>query len=188
MPSKKSKALRVAASPPAGWERACSEEELPSLAAEIVARLGRSTWIFLEGDLGAGKSTLAQYLLRELGHARGGEGSPTFPLAHEYRLPSGLRVAHLDLYRLRSEAELEMTGLFEHFSGEPGLVLVEWASRFPEAFARLREAASSLGVRVLDVAIEWASPGATEPEGARRFRIATSTGSAPHDNLSRRRS
>lgn len=129
-------------------------------------------------------------MLRALGHPNGGEGSPTFPLAHEYRL-SGRRVAHLDLYRIRSEGELEMTGLLEHFSGEPGVVLVEWGSLFAELFARLREQAASMGVSVIDVQIELAGDPQSGPDGGderRRFRISSSTAPALRGTGSRRRS
>lgn len=169
-------------------ERICAEAELPELAAELLSRAGASAWVFLEGELGAGKSALASHVLRALGHPSGGEGSPTFPLAHEYRL-GGRRIAHLDLYRLRSEGELEMTGLLEHFSGEAGVVLVEWGSLFPELFARLREQAASLGVSVIDVTIEMMGEMSPENGGdRRRFRINSSTAPALRGTGSRRRS
>lgn len=149
----------------------------------------RATWIFLEGALGAGKSTLASALLRRLGHPTGGEGSPTFPLAHEYRLTErpGYPVAHLDLYRLESEEELEMAGLLEHFRGEPGLVMVEWMSKFPALREKLGEVARDRDVAVLDVEISYPDE-ASGAQEARSFKIRSNTASVLRGNVSRRRS
>lgn len=185
MPSKRSKSLKQASSP-SNLERVCSESELPGLAEELLARAGSAAWVFLEGELGAGKSALASHILRKLGHATGGEGSPTFPLAHEYLL-GGRRVAHLDLYRLKSEDELEMAGLLEHFTGETAIVLVEWASLFPDLFARLRTTVIDRRISVVDVQIEFAQEAESETD-RRRFKICSSTASVHRDTASRRRS
>lgn len=70
------------------------------------------------------------------------EGSPTFAIAHEY---SGARagVAHVDLYRLESEAEIEAAGIESYFWERPLVVICEWASKFPE-FERVARDPSSL--------------------------------------------
>lgn len=105
------------------------------------ARLARSMppWrehqvvVFLEGDLGAGKTTLARGFL----HAAGVSGtvrSPSYTLLETYEVPGAhARVAadviiHLDLYRLQEPAELESLGLRD--LARPGFVwLVEWPER-----------------------------------------------------------
>ena len=76
--------------------------------------------VWLEGALGAGKTTLARGLLRALGHP-GRVPSPTYTLIEPYELP-GLVVHHVDLYRVRSAGELVHLGLGDL----AGLVLVEW--------------------------------------------------------------
>ena len=81
--------------------------------------------MYLQGDLGAGKSTLARALLRELG-VQGAIRSPTYTLVERYPLADGGEAWHLDLYRIADPEELEYLGLD---SDEVTLWLVEWAER-----------------------------------------------------------
>lgn len=79
----------------------------------------------LQGDLGAGKSTLARALLRALG-VQGGIRSPTYTLVERYPLGDGHEAWHLDLYRIGQAEELDFLGLDE---GSASLWLVEWPER-----------------------------------------------------------
>jgi tRNA threonylcarbamoyladenosine biosynthesis protein TsaE len=105
--------------------------------------------VFLEGDLGAGKSTLARALLRALG-VTGAIRSPTYTLVERYPVPGG-EAAHLDLYRLAAASELDFLGLDE-LSAQAGLWLVEWPDRgqggLPAPDLRLRMAVEGAGRRV----------------------------------------
>jgi tRNA threonylcarbamoyladenosine biosynthesis protein TsaE len=94
--------------------------------------------LYLQGDLGAGKTALARGMLRALGE-QGPVRSPTYGLINEYETPAG-RVLHLDLYRLRSPGELEALGLVDYIQGSR-LWLIEWpeqaqGARLPPADAR----------------------------------------------------
>jgi tRNA threonylcarbamoyladenosine biosynthesis protein TsaE len=94
--------------------------------ARLAAACGRSALIFLEGDLGAGKTTLTRGLINAMGH-RGAVKSPTYTLIEPYDIDEK-RVYHLDLYRVTDPGELEYLGLRELLA-EDALVLIEWAER-----------------------------------------------------------
>jgi len=82
--------------------------------------------IYLKGELGAGKTTLARGLLRALG-VSGSVRSPSYALLEPYSVAAGT-VTHVDLYRIRDAAETEALGLRDEFHGD-ALVLVEWPER-----------------------------------------------------------
>lgn len=108
------------------------EIELPDPDAQLAFGVGLARLlpqrlvVYLQGDLGTGKTTLVRGLLRGLGH-HGAVRSPTFTLIEPYELPAA-RVYHLDLYRLSDPEELEYLGLRD-LTGEEAILLVEWPER-----------------------------------------------------------
>ena len=92
----------------------------------------RGAVIALIGPLGAGKTLFVKGLAEGLGLNAASVTSPTFVIASEYPAPGDRRLAHVDLYRLRSEAELEAAGFLDLLV--PGaIVAVEWGERLAGA-------------------------------------------------------
>lgn len=120
-----------------------------ALGATLAAACPARAVLYLEGELGAGKSTLARGLLRALGVC-GTIRSPTYPLIERYRLANGDEAVHLDLYRIAETAELDFLGLDE-LATQAALWLIEWPERglgvLPSADLRLRLALSDPGRR-----------------------------------------
>ena len=84
----------------------------------------------MTGDLGAGKTTLVQGIVRGWGSSDL-VTSPTFVLVNHYRLPDGTGLSHLDAYRLKNALEAEDLDLEAMLSEGP--LLVEWADQIMEA-------------------------------------------------------
>ena len=97
-----------------------------ALAPALVAGQAPGIVIFLEGDLGAGKTTLVRGLLRALGYT-GKVKSPTFTMVELYAI-SRLNLYHFDFYRFKQAEEFIDAGFDEYFLGE-GICLVEWPEK-----------------------------------------------------------
>ncbi|RLK56655.1 tRNA threonylcarbamoyladenosine biosynthesis protein TsaE [Stenotrophomonas rhizophila] len=100
-------------------------EDTDLLGQRLAATRPPQAVMQLQGDLGAGKSTLARALLRALG-VQGAIRSPTYTLVERYPLADGHEAWHLDLYRIGNAQELDFLGLDE---GSASLWLVEWPER-----------------------------------------------------------
>ena len=108
-----------------------TEGDLAAWGERIGREAGTPLVLALRGDLGAGKSTLARAVARGAGVV-GDVPSPTFNLLFRYDTPRGVRVHHLDLYRLEHPDEVWDLGWSELGAGDD-LVLIEWPDR-AEAF------------------------------------------------------
>ncbi|MBI1397468.1 MAG: tRNA (adenosine(37)-N6)-threonylcarbamoyltransferase complex ATPase subunit type 1 TsaE [Betaproteobacteria bacterium] len=100
-----------------------AEADTFRLGARVAEVLCPGALIHLSGDLGAGKTTLVRGMLRALGY-EGRVKSPTFSIVELYEL-SKLSLYHFDFYRFESSAELQDSGLLEHF-GTDAVCIVEW--------------------------------------------------------------
>jgi tRNA threonylcarbamoyladenosine biosynthesis protein TsaE len=131
-----------------------------ALGARLARVIEPGLALYLHGDLGSGKTTLARGLLRGLGY-QGRVKSPTYTLVELYTV-SRLNLYHFDFYRFRDPKEWRDAGFNEYFN-DASVCLVEW----PEKAAGLLPAAD------LDLALEFAGDGR-----ALQVRAGTETGKA----------
>ncbi len=119
-------------------------ETIPDIARSLLEKAidiqtDESTLITLEGDLGAGKTTLTQQIARELG-VKANLISPTFVIMKKYDLPeqAGARhkkfkyLVHIDVYRLSKSEELLKLGWLEIVKEKDTLIILEWPENVPE--------------------------------------------------------
>ena len=103
-----------------------SAEQTRRIGTRLGGLLHSSDLICLQGDLGAGKTTLVQGLAQGWG-SLDAVSSPTFVLVNEYRRPDACQLFHMDAYRLEfapEAAELDLDSMLAR-----GALIVEWAER-----------------------------------------------------------
>ena len=114
-------------------------EETVRMGQELGRLLRPGDVVALCGDLGSGKTVLTRGIAEGLGCPGQEVHSPSFTLINEYRgrQEGGrpLRLAHVDLYRIRSEAEVPGLG-WDEYVGGPYVTVVEWAERAPAFLPR----------------------------------------------------
>ena len=103
------------------------DEQATQQAAALLAEHIRTGIVFLNGNLGAGKTTLTRYWLQALGH-QGTVKSPTYTLVEPYSV-QGRPVYHFDLYRLNDPYELELMGIRDYTLDPSALLLIEWPEK-----------------------------------------------------------
>ena len=140
---------------------------MEALGARIAGELRIGDCVALQGDLGAGKTTLARAILRALGVSEA-IPSPTFTLVQSYETER-LRIRHYDLYRIENPAELDELGLEDALID--GAVLVEWperaGNRLPQDALYLKLSMDAAGRRAsLSGPARWTNVFSTERANA----------------------
>jgi len=102
------------------------EKAMMTLGGKIAAQFPEGGIVLLNGDLGAGKTTLVRGLLRHLGF-QGTVKSPTYTLVEPYEV-NNRNIFHFDLYRLGDPEELEYMGGRDYWDRN-ALCLIEWPEK-----------------------------------------------------------
>lgn len=117
-----------------------TEKELGDIAKKVVATLaslqsGSAKVLFLEGDLGAGKTTFTKELAYVLGVNKEEVHSPTFILKKEYKGTHHFfkKLIHVDAYRFESPEEVKVLKLLNDLDNHDTLIVIEWPSKLSGA-------------------------------------------------------
>lgn len=129
-------------------------EDLYTVTAVLAGHIKAGYTIFLlEGDLGAGKTTLVQSMCSFLG-VEESVTSPTFSLVNEYASPDFGAINHMDLYRLEKEEDLVQIGL-EEYLDSGNLCFIEWpeiaAKKFDLPYIRIKITLGSDNIRIFNI-------------------------------------
>ena len=99
------------------------------IVADYIQSSDNLNIFYLEGNLGAGKTTLVRFILRHIGW-NGSVKSPTFSILEEYDI-NNQDIIHADLYRLSGENDFEMLGL-EISESKKATLFIEWPNKIPK--------------------------------------------------------
>jgi|AntRauTorcE11897_2_1112592.scaffolds.fasta_scaffold00486_6 tRNA threonylcarbamoyl adenosine modification protein YjeE len=110
-------------------------DDMDRLAQRLVSAIAPGDVILLIGDLGAGKTQFAKFLINAASTIHTEVPSPTFTLVQTYDTAKG-EIWHFDLYRIEDEAEIEATGWDEALSH--GISIVEWPDRLGRYLPKTR--------------------------------------------------
>ncbi len=105
-----------------------SLDQLSQISLEIIKKINEQDCILLFGEIGAGKTTLTRSIINSLQIQNRQKQtevlSPTFNIVYEYEIDN-LKVMHYDLYRLKTEKEVQHLGIFDQ--DVPSIKIIEWA-------------------------------------------------------------
>ena len=103
-----------------------NEQKMLNLGAQLALNPQSGSIIYLQGELGAGKTTLTRGFLRALGY-QGTVKSPTYTLVESYQFDA-LHVYHIDLYRLEKATAVHDIGLSDYLTKD-SICLIEWPEK-----------------------------------------------------------
>ncbi|MEN4759858.1 MULTISPECIES: tRNA (adenosine(37)-N6)-threonylcarbamoyltransferase complex ATPase subunit type 1 TsaE [unclassified Chryseobacterium] len=103
-------------------------EDWQEIVDQIMPQLQHNI-LLLKGNLGAGKTTFTQFLLKNLG-SEDEVNSPTYSIVNEYNTPKG-KIYHFDLYRLKNIEEVYDIGM-EEYLDNAFLCIIEWPEVYEE--------------------------------------------------------
>ena len=138
------------------------EQDTAAFARQLAAAPAlRDAFIALDGELGAGKTTLVRHLLRALG-VTGRIKSPTYAVVEPYQAPDGLAIHHFDFFRFHDPREWDDVGFRDIFAA-PGLKLAEWPKN---AAGRIPLADLAIKIEAMPDLTRTATLTASTPRGA----------------------
>lgn len=103
-----------------------SIQQIESVAADVFSLIEAPMLVLLVGEVGSGKTEFLKHLMKKFDVDS--IASPTFSLHHSYQTKSGFNFVHVDLYRLKSEEDLESTGFWDLFENQNSVILIEWSN------------------------------------------------------------
>ncbi len=103
-----------------------TSQKLEDFCGELVGQLMPRQLLLLNGPMAVGKTTFVYHLVKAMGGVSA--SSPTYAI-HQIYASKNTKIDHIDLYRLKNDADLESTGFWDLFDKKSGLIIVEWASR-----------------------------------------------------------
>jgi tRNA threonylcarbamoyladenosine biosynthesis protein TsaE len=112
-----------------------NENDTANFAKSVVQHIKPGDIIFLEGDLGSGKTTLVRFILNEMG-LRERIKSPTYNIVERYKF-NKILINHFDLYRFKSEDEWCFAG-FDEYIGLKSISFIEWPEKINKLNLRPR--------------------------------------------------
>lgn len=103
-------------------------EDTENIAKDIAKNLNPGDILLLQGNLGAGKTTLTKMIATELG-VKDDVTSPTFGLMNLYPISESLQLVHIDTYRLEDEQALVDIGVEDYLGDSETICIIEWPEK-----------------------------------------------------------